>query len=73
MEMGMQNFWKMEFTPHPPPPTIRNLRVIKSQTELQKFQKFHNNIIQRQLQITNEHDKEIPKERYVSAEERQNC
>ena len=25
MEMGMQNFRKMEFTP--PPPTIRNLRV----------------------------------------------
>ena len=26
MEMGMQNFRKMEFTP---PPTIRNLRVLR--------------------------------------------
>ena len=32
MEMGMQNFRKMEFTPPsppPPPPTIRNLRVLR--------------------------------------------
>ena len=36
---------------------------MKLLTELQKFQKIHNKI--------NEHDKEIPKERYISPEERQ--
>ena len=36
--------------------------------KLQKFQKIRNKIFQEQLQKS---DKEIPKERYVSPEERQ--
>ena len=42
--------------------------VIKLLIELQRFQKIHSKIIQT---VTNEHDKEIPKKRYVSPEERQ--
>ena len=38
--------------------------VIKLLIELQKFQKFSQ-------RVTNEHDKEIPKERYISPEGRQ--
>ena len=35
----------------------------------QKFQKL--NKITRRLRVTDEHDKQIPKERYMSPEERQ--
>ena len=44
-----------------------DLIVMKLLIELQNFQKIHNKIIQRHR---NENDKEIPKERYISPEER---
>ena len=40
---------------------------IKLLIELQKFQKIHKN---KPETVKNEHDKEIPKERYASPEER---
>ena len=43
--------------------------VIKLLIELRKSQKLHKEIIQKQF--INDHDKEIPKERYISSEERQ--
>ena len=43
--------------------------VIKLLIKLQKFQKTHHKIIQRQL-VTNENDKETPNEKYLSPEER---
>ena len=38
--------------------------------ELTKFRKLYNRIIQKK--VTNEHDEEIPKEKYVYLGERQN-
>ena len=43
--------------------------VIKSIIKLRKSQDVHHSINQKQLQ--NEHDKEIPEERYISPEKRQ--
>ena len=41
--------------------------AMKLLTKLQKCQKIHKKIIPRELQMS---DKEIPKERYISSEER---
>ena len=38
---------------------------IKLLRKLQKFHKIHRKMTQRQLTVTNENDKEIPKERFV--------
>ena len=43
--------------------------VIKLLTELRKFQKIHSKIVRNQLQISK--IKKIPKERYISPDERQ--
>ena len=48
---------------------------MKLTIELQKFKKIHNKIIQKQLQmkinVIKKMNKQIPKEKYISPEERQ--